>query len=89
MLVLSRKSGQRIVINGNIEVVVAGIHGSKVRLAIKAPNEVKIVREELDRGSIQKNPPADAFHEAEPLVAEDLPHTYSPASLQLGSSHTT
>lgn len=44
MLVLSRKKDESIVINGNIEVTVVEIRGNKVRLGIKAPDEVPISR---------------------------------------------
>jgi carbon storage regulator len=47
MLVLSRKENQSIVINGNIEVVVASIRGGKVRLAVEAPEDVLIHRKEV------------------------------------------
>jgi len=47
MLVLTRKEGEKIVINGNVTVMVVEIVGGKVRLGISAPDDVKIYREEL------------------------------------------
>lgn len=47
-LVLSRKSGEKIIINDNITITVHK-HGDKVRLEIDAPKDVKILREELKR----------------------------------------
>jgi len=47
MLVLSRKIGEAIVIDGGIVVRVAEIHGGRVRLAIEAPRSVRIDREEI------------------------------------------
>jgi carbon storage regulator len=47
MLVLSRKLGQTIIINGNVRVTVVSIRGNQIRLGIEAPNSVKIFREEL------------------------------------------
>ena len=47
MLVLSRKIGERIVINDNITVEVLQIIGSRVRLGVTAPSGVPILREEL------------------------------------------
>lgn len=47
MLVLSRKTGQKLIINDNIEIVVIETRGEFVRLGIKAPREVTIYREEL------------------------------------------
>ena len=47
MLVLTRKPGEKVIIGGNISITVAEIRGNKVRLAIDAPNNVAIMREEL------------------------------------------
>ncbi len=47
MLVLSRKSGEEIVIGPNITVVVVEIRGNKVRLGVEAPNEVPVHRREV------------------------------------------
>lgn len=47
MLVLSRKTGQKLIINDNIEIVVIETRGEFVRLGIKAPKEVTIYREEI------------------------------------------
>jgi carbon storage regulator len=44
MLVLSRKIGNRIVIAGNIEIIVLQVHGNRVRLGVSAPQDVSIVR---------------------------------------------
>ncbi len=47
MLILSRKCGERIVIGSNIELTVVDIRGNNVRLAVAAPREVSIYREEI------------------------------------------
>ena len=47
MLVLSRKKDERIVIDGRIEVKVVEIRGKTVRLAIDAPREVPVHRQEV------------------------------------------
>lgn len=47
MLVLSRKVGERIVIDGGIEVVVLAVEGNRLRLGIEAPRQCQIVRGEL------------------------------------------
>lgn len=47
MLVLSRKLGERIVIEPGIEIAVVEIRGGKVRLGIEAPRDVSIRRMEL------------------------------------------
>lgn len=47
MLVLSRKKNEKIVINGDITVVVVEIRGDKVRLGVEAPREVPVNRGEV------------------------------------------
>lgn len=47
MLVLARRRGEKITINGNIEVIVNKIVGERVWLAIHAPRHISIVRTEL------------------------------------------
>ena len=47
MLILTRRIGERLFINGNIIVGVYGLLGNKVRLGIEAPSDVIIHREEI------------------------------------------
>ena len=47
MLVLARKPGQSIVIDGGIVVTVTEIRGDRVRLGIDAPRGVRVDREEV------------------------------------------
>lgn len=47
MLVLSRKLHETIVIDGGIEITPVEITKYKVRLSIKAPKNVRVLREEL------------------------------------------
>ena len=47
MLVLSRKKNQTILIDGQIEIEVLQIKGSSIRLGIKAPTDVRVLRGEL------------------------------------------
>lgn len=48
MLVLSRKVGERIVIEPGIEIAVVAVCGSRVRLGIDAPPEISIRRMEIE-----------------------------------------
>jgi len=48
MLVITRRSGQRLFIGDNVEVTVGRIFpDGRVRLCIKAPRSVRVVREEI------------------------------------------
>jgi carbon storage regulator len=47
MLVLSRRPGQSILIGKDIEIVVLGSDGVQVRVGIRAPREVTVLRREL------------------------------------------
>lgn len=47
MLVLSRKNGQKIIINDNIEITILESKFDNCKIAINAPKEVKIYREEV------------------------------------------
>ena len=49
MLVLSRKVGDKLVIDGNITVEVVKIQGNRISLGIVAPSNVKILRGELNQ----------------------------------------
>ncbi len=55
MLVITRKSNESIIINGNIEVVVVGITKDGVRLGIKAPREVQVHRREVFESIAEAN----------------------------------
>ncbi len=55
MLVISRKEGESVKLADNIEIIVVSIDGQRVRLGIKAPKDVKILRAELDPTTIQAN----------------------------------
>ena len=47
MLILTRRPGETILIGDNIQVTVVDVDRNQVRIGIDAPQEVKIVREEL------------------------------------------
>ena len=47
MLALSRKKGESLVINNNIEVTVLEVKGDQVKIGISAPKEVPIYRKEV------------------------------------------
>ena len=56
MLVLSRKYGEKIVINDNIVLTVLEIERGKVRLGIDAPRDIPVFRSELLESNNATNP---------------------------------
>lgn len=66
MLVLSRKVGQRLVIGDNITIVISRITGNRVQIGIEAPDDVHIMRGELDKIRRQ-------FSEGETESNSDMP----------------
>jgi len=47
MLVLTRRLGETIVIDGNITVEVVEIDGNRIKLGVTAPREVRVDRKEI------------------------------------------
>ena len=47
MLALSRKKGEALIINNNIEVTILEIKGDQVKIGISAPKEVPVYRKEV------------------------------------------
>lgn len=47
MLILSRKAGDSVLIDGGVRIVVLGVEGSSVRLGIDAPTDVRVLRGEI------------------------------------------
>ncbi len=47
MLVLSRKTDEKIIIGDSITIMVIEVRGDKVRLGIDAPKEISVHREEV------------------------------------------
>ena len=47
MLALTRKKGEALVINNNIEITVLEIRGDQIKLGITAPKDVQVYRNEV------------------------------------------
>jgi carbon storage regulator len=47
MLIVTRKPGEAVLINDNIEVIIMSVEGSQVRVGIQAPSSVRIHRKEV------------------------------------------
>jgi len=47
VLILTRKTNQKLIINDNIEITVLEVNGNAVKIGINAPSDVSIYREEI------------------------------------------
>ena len=47
MLALTRKKGESIVINNNIEISVLEIRGDQIKIGVSAPKDVPVYRKEV------------------------------------------
>ncbi len=47
MLALTRKKGEALVINNNIEITVLEIRGDQIKIGITAPKDVPVYRKEV------------------------------------------
>ncbi len=55
MLALTRKKGETIIINDNIEITVLGTNGDQVKLGISAPKHIPVFRKEIYEQIQQEN----------------------------------
>jgi carbon storage regulator CsrA len=67
MLVLSRKSQEKIHIGDNVTITIVRIQGSTVRVGIEAPHNVRVIR-----GEISPNEPAVAIEPESSLVDSSI-----------------
>ena len=49
MLVLTRKPGEEVVIDGHIRITISAIQGDRVRIGVTAPPHVRVDRTEVAR----------------------------------------
>ncbi|MCM3288568.1 carbon storage regulator CsrA [Paenibacillus sp. MER 180] len=60
MLILTRKKGQSIMLDQNIEIHIASVEGDQVKIGIKAPKDVVVLRKELVEEIVTSNQEAAA-----------------------------
>lgn len=47
MLILTRKTGEKVMIGDDVELTVLGIKGNQVRVGVDAPKDIAVHREEV------------------------------------------
>lgn len=47
MLALTRKKGEALIVNNNIEITILEIKGEQVKIGISAPKEIPVYRKEV------------------------------------------
>ena len=72
MLVLRRKAGEALVINGAVTVTVLAVEGERVKLGVIAPEQVVVLRGELIDAEAQR---AHLRRKQEALAKETDPRT--------------
>ena len=53
ILLLTRRTGEAILIGDDIKITVTAINGNQCRIGIDAPKEVKVLREELVKRDVE------------------------------------
>jgi len=54
MLMITRKIGESIIINGNIEIILCRIDRSIVRMAVNAPKGIRVNRKENEEAYLRR-----------------------------------
>jgi len=75
MLVLTRRIGETIVIDGNIRVTVVSVQGDRVRLGVVAPTAVQVHRQEVHDRCAEFAPPPD------PLIVTPPPRRWDKSGI--------
>ncbi len=79
MLVITRKNDESLVIGDNIEITVLEISNCKVKIGIKAPNDIKIIRKEIIDSICRTN--IDSRVDAEEINLDELVNKISKQKL--------
>ncbi len=87
MLILGRREGESILIEGGIRIVVVACERGGVRIGIEAPPDVKILRGEIADKVTQENQRATAASASSPLLASLLAPPIRPASAAPAAQH--
>jgi len=62
MLILTRRIGEKLVINENVIVTILAAKGSQIRIGIEAPREVQVHREEIFQRILEERKALNSTH---------------------------
>lgn len=60
MLILSRRTGETVMIGEDVTVTILGVKGNQVRIGVKAPKNMRVDREEIRERKDRENSGEDA-----------------------------
>ena len=72
MLILSRKTNQKILIGNDIELTIIEVRGEQVKIGINAPQEIQVFRQELYKEIQAENKIATIFPSQPSLPSLDV-----------------
>lgn len=78
MLVLTRRPGEQIVIDGNIRLTVISVKGDRIRIGVEAPPSVVVDREEIHERRLHS--PEEVPHPCHTLTVDRCSHRLPLAS---------
>lgn len=64
MLVVTRKKGESLIIDNDIEVTIVRVDEGSVKIAIKAPKNITILRKELYKEVTEENKEASKYDDS-------------------------
>lgn len=76
MLALTRKKGESLIIDGQIEIKILEVQGDKVKIGIEAPKEVTVYREEVYKLIKQSNQEATKTNQGTLNMLQTLISSY-------------
>jgi carbon storage regulator len=88
MLILSRKPGESIIIDGRIHVKVVRVEGEVIKIGIEAPADVPVHRKEV-YDEIQLSNQQALTRQAAPLPKLPLPRLAKPTKAQVSQTNNT
>ena len=72
MLILTRRTGESLVIGDDVTITVLAIKGNQIRLGIDAPKHVSVHRQEIQEKINESSNKGDFFSDSDEAEKEDV-----------------